>query len=400
MSVSVLLYTSKTLRNGEHPIMIRLIKNRKLKYISIGQSSKLEWWDMDKQQPNRKHPNRRELEMLIDEKKKDARKLEIELEMSKPNFTVEEYGVKFRKDIKQTTVFKFFDKVIEDMVKAGRIGNGKAYKDAKSSLYNFQNGKDFSFAEMDTSLLTRYEQYMRERKVVGNTIGVYCRAIRAIYNKAIMEGFALKSNYPFHDFKVSKLKSDVSKRAIPHTDIQKIEAVDLSKHAYLQNSRNYFLFSFYCMGINFIDMSHLRWTDVEGGRIQYTRSKTGKKFNFKIIEPALKILKHYQEETTDIYVFPILHSERHTTAVSMDNRYKKKLKQTNKDLKEICQLADIKTKLTTYVARHSAATVLKKQGLSTSIIKELMGHETESMTQNYLDSFENDTLDSALEGLK
>ena len=218
MSVSVLLYTSKTLTNGEHPIMIRLIKNRKLKYISIGQSSKLEWWDMDKQQPNRKHPNRRELEMLIDEKKKDARKLEIELEMSKPNFTVEEYGVKFRKDIKQTTVFKFFDKVIEDMVKAGRIGNGKAYKDAKSSLYNFQNGKDFSFAEMDTSLLTRYEQYMRERKVVGNTIGVYCRAIRAIYNKAIMEGFALKSNYPFHDFKVSKLKSDVSKRAI-HTPI-------------------------------------------------------------------------------------------------------------------------------------------------------------------------------------
>ena len=104
MSVSVLLYTSKTLTNGEHPIMIRLIKDRKSKYISIGQSSKLECWDMNKQQPNRKHPNRRELEMLIDEKKKDARKLEIELETSKPNFTASEYGVKFRNDVKQTTV--------------------------------------------------------------------------------------------------------------------------------------------------------------------------------------------------------------------------------------------------------------------------------------------------------
>ena len=85
----------------------------------------------------------------------------------------------------------------------------------------------------------------------------------------------------------------------------------------------------------------------------------------------------------------ILHSKQRDTAVAMDNRYKK----TNKDFKEICQFTSIKTKLTTYVARHSAATVLKKQGLSTSVIKELMGYETKSMTQNYLDSFENDMLD-------
>ena len=400
MSVSVLLYTSKTLKSGEHPIMIRFIKDRKIKYLSIGQSSRLEWWDLNKQKPTRKHPNYRELETLIDEKKKEARKLEIEMETSKPNFTANEYGTKLRNDVKRTTVFKFFDVVIEDMVKAGRIGNSKAYKDAKNSIYNFRNGKDFSFAEMDTSLLTRYEQYMRERKVVGNTIGVYCRAIRAVYNKAIMEGFALKSNYPFNDFKVSKLKSDVSKRAIPHTDIKKIEAIDLSKHAHLQNARNYFLFSFYCMGINFIDMSYLRWNDVVDGRIRYTRSKTGKKFNLKLIEPALKILQYYQEETTDVYVFPVLHSERHETPTSMDNRYKKKLKQTNKDLKEIGQLTDIKTKLTTYVARHSAATALKKQGVPTGVIRELMGHETEMMTQNYLTDIENSMLDSALEGLK
>ncbi len=399
MSVSVLLYTSKTLKNGEHPIMIRITKDRKSKYISLKKSSKIEWWDLKKQLPTRKHPNRRELEELIDKKRIEAKKLEIEMETEKANFSLDEYNVKFRKKGKQITVFKFFDEVIDNMVKAGRIGNSKAYKDAKNSFSNFRNGKDLSFAEMDTPMLTRYEQYMRERKVVGNTIGVYSRTIRAVYNKAIMEGYALKSDYPFTDFKVSKLKSDVSKRAISYDSIQKIVTVDISKHTHLEDSRNYFLFSFYCMGINFNDMAKLRWADVEGGRIQYTRSKTGKKFNLKIIEPAIKILDYYRAGTTDTYVFPILNTERHTNLVSINNRIKKSLKRTNKDLKEIAQLADIKTKLTTYVARHSAATVLKKLGNSVGVIKELMGHETESMTQNYLDSFENDTLDLAMEGL-
>ena len=83
MSVSVLLFTSKTLKNGEHPIMIRVIKNRKSKYMSIGKSSKLDLWDMDKQQPKRKHPNHQELIGLIDKKRTEARKLEIEMETEK-----------------------------------------------------------------------------------------------------------------------------------------------------------------------------------------------------------------------------------------------------------------------------------------------------------------------------
>lgn len=399
MSVSVLLYTSKTLTNGEHPIMIRVIKNRQIKYISIGHSSSLDCWDKAKQMPKKKHPNCRKLEILIDKKRLDARNLELELDTEKEGFSVEEFEAKLRKKVKKTTVFNFFDEVIENMIKAGRIGNGKAYRDAKSSLFNFRKGKDLTFRELDLAMLTHYEQYMRERKVVGNTLGAYFRAIRAIYNKAITEGYVLKANYPFEDYKVSKLKSDVSKRAISHDAIKALGNLDLSKHTHLIDSRNYFMFSFYCMGINFIDLSQLRWSNVEGGRIQYTRSKTSKKFNFKMLEPAIEILKYYKDGTTDDYVFPILNTERHATPVSINNRIKKKLKQMNKDLKELGALANIKTKLTTYVARHSAATVLKRGGSSTPVIQELMGHSTERQTQTYLDNIENEALDLALEGL-
>ena len=72
------------------------------------------------------------------------------------------------------------------------------------------------------------------------------------------------------------------------------------------------------------------------------------------------------------------------------------MRQTNDDLREIAKLCHIEENLTTYVARHSAATVLKRIGVSTSVIKELLGHETEEITQTYLDSFENTVLDAAV----
>ena len=71
------------------------------------------------------------------------------------------------------------------------------------------------------------------------------------------------------------------------------------------------------------------------------------------------------------------------------------LKIVNGELKTIGEKAGIETKLTTYVARHSYATILKRSGISTSIISEAMGHDSEKTTQIYLDSFENNVLDEA-----
>ncbi len=71
------------------------------------------------------------------------------------------------------------------------------------------------------------------------------------------------------------------------------------------------------------------------------------------------------------------------------------LRKINKDLKKIGKLAKIKSELTTYVARHSYATILKKSGISTTVISQAMGHDSEKTTQIYLESFENSILDEA-----
>ena len=46
--VNIVCYRQKTLKNGEHPLMIRVTKNRKVKYKSLGISVKVEYPSLKK----------------------------------------------------------------------------------------------------------------------------------------------------------------------------------------------------------------------------------------------------------------------------------------------------------------------------------------------------------------
>jgi integrase len=115
-------------------------------------------------------------------------------------------------------------------------------------------------------------------------------------------------------------------------------------------------------------------------------------------EVAIRVLKRY-EDSNKGYLFPIL-SNAHKTEQRKLNRLHKVITKVNKALKAIGKELDIPIKLTTYCARHSYATVLKRAGVATSIISESLGHSSEKVTQIYLDSFENNQIDRAMEYLK
>ena len=75
------------------------------------------------------------------------------------------------------------------------------------------------------------------------------------------------------------------------------------------------------------------------------------------------------------------------------------LAQINKELKELASELGIESKVTTYVARHSFASVLKKSGVNVALISEALGHTDLKTTQIYLDSFENTQIDAAMQNL-
>ena len=155
------------------------------------------------------------------------------------------------------------------------------------------------------------------------------------------------------------------------------------------------MFSFYTRGMNFVDIMHLKKSDIINGRINYTRSKTKGKFNIEIVDNAQKIIDYYKTIQKDSqYIFPILLNDN-MSPTQIAYREQKVLARVNKKLKEISKLAGIEKKITTYVARHSFATILKKIGTSTDVISELMGHSDVQITMTYLKEFDNEELDNA-----
>jgi site-specific recombinase XerD len=63
------------------------------------------------------------------------------------------------------------------------------------------------------------------------------------------------------------------------------------------------------------------------------------------------------------------------------------VKMINKYMKRIGEKLDINTKITTYTARHTFASMLKHNGASISFISESLGQASVKTTESYLDSF-------------
>ncbi|NLD45755.1 MAG: site-specific integrase [Clostridiaceae bacterium] len=395
-SVKVVLFTSKRLKNGKHPIMLRIIKDRRTMYQSIGHSCYTKQWDPEKECPSREHPNSKILTILIRQKINLAEKLILQYEESGKDYSLKELKKKLSNKYDNISVSKFIDEHIKSLKESNQYGNAKVYNDLKNALLRFNCNKEIVFTDINYSFLVRFEKFFKKRKAKETSISYYMRTLRALYNLAINEGILNKELYPFNEYKISELNTQTAKRALKKEHILKIKQLDI-KDEKLINARNYFLFSYYTMGMNFTDMAHMKWNNIIDERLQYTRVKTGRIYSIKLLQPALKIIQYYKEnyyQDPEGYIFPIL-SSTHKTETSKRNRIHKVIGQVNTSLKKIAAAADLEVKLTTYHARHSWATIMKNSGISTAIISAGLGHNSEKTTQIYLDLFENEVLDEA-----
>ena len=231
------------------------------------------------------------------------------------------------------------------------------------SLKKFTNNKDIAFSEINYSFLLKYEKDFLQRGVSENSISLYMRTLRAIINLAIKEGRSNENDYAFKTYKVSKLNNEMKKRAISKEEMLRIINFDTEYGSSLWHSKNYFLFSFYNIGMNFRDLAQLKWSNILDNRIMYKRLKNGKNFDIKIQPRTQELLDFYSKgnENLDDYIFPILNPEIHKTPKSIVDRIKKISKRVNKDLKEIAKSVGIQAtqSITHYVARHSWASIQK-----------------------------------------
>lgn len=394
--VNVLLYRSKTLANGEHPLMLCVTKERRRKYVSMGISLAARYWDFDKSRPKRNCPNRIYIEKYIADKQREYTDKVIELTCEEKAFTANTLVEKVCGGYTIKTVGQLFTEQIEALIAAKRTGYALSVRQAYTSLMRFNGHLNIYFSDIDTVWLKRYETWLRGQGFSENTIGRRFRTLRAVYNVAIEEKCVKADYYPFKSYKVSKLHQATAKRAISKADIMRIIEYR-SNDFYKQFAVDLFAFGYFMGGINFVDIAYLKTDNIVDGRLIYTRRKTHKLIRLPLQPTAREIIDRYQQDGA-LFLFPIL-SAFHKTEQQQRNRVHKVISKVNERLKEVGKELEIPIDLTTYVSRHSFATVLKREGVSTSIICESLGHSSEKVTQIYLDSFENSQIDAAMQHL-
>lgn len=402
MATFKIVLKDKALSNGLFPIYLRITKDRKRKYISTGFSCELSHWNENKSEFRKSYKDYVQKNAVLQNLKNRAEKIFSDALAIGEDITLSEFEEKFfnfKKD-KKVNLLEFWNEKIENLITAKQVGNARAYRDTKNSFFNFiGTKKELFFKDITPELLNKYELFLRSNGGTDGGISVKMRTIRALYNSAIQTGLASKEHYPFNTYKISKLKSGNSKRALEYDDVEKIINLDLEQYFDLIDTRNYFVFSYYTRGMNFYDMMLLEWEDIQADKIIYTRRKTKTRFSIKILEPVREILDYYKAQQKNTkYVFPILTSDD-LTPMQIEYRKDKILKKYNKELKKIASICGIEAKITSYVARHSFATNLKQKGISTDIISEAMGHQNLAITQAYLKDLENSVIDDAMEKL-
>ena len=284
----------------------------------------------------------------------------------------------------------YYDLQIVRKREIGKLGTVRAYTYTRTSVANFINFRHVRISDVDFSFISDYERFLINSKISANTICFHMRNFKSVYNQALIDGYPLPDKCPFKYVQV-KLQKTV-KRALDKSNILLIRELNLADRDILKLSRDLFLFSFYSRGMAMVDMVYLTHRNIHNKVIVYNRLKTNQRLEVAITDDMLDIINMYKSDSD--YIFPILNSD---DPKELYRQYRLSLERTNRHLKEIGNMLNFESPLTTYVARHSWATHAKKIGVSMSIISEGLGHTSEKTTQIYLKAFDRSTLDKANE---
>ena len=272
------------------------------------------------------------------------------------------------------------------------------YRTAVRSFVRFNGGRDVPLSALDAETLRRYERWLRDRGVCPNTSSCYLRSLRAIYNKAAVKRL-VKDRAPFKGLFTGNERT--VKRSIGAEEMRRLVLSPFPPpfgggKEKVASALDLFLFSFYAMGMPFTDLAHLRKRQVKDGVLTYRRRKTGRQVRVKLEKCMLDILGKYKAEGTD-YLFPILYKVKDGKVHPVS--YPCALNRYNRSLKELARQAGIGVNLTSYVARHSWASIAYEHGVGLPVISKALGHTDTKTTLIYIEGIKDERLAEANRGL-
>ena len=238
--------------------------------------------------------------------------------------------------------------------------------------------------------LKEYEDWLAGQQSSPNTISTYMRTLQAVYNRWMSPGIEGYNPVLFKDV-YTKVESR-TQRALTAEQMEQLRNTDFSVLTLRQQQvLTYFLLMFMLRGMPFIDLAHLRKSDLRNRRITYRRHKTGKLMVVDVPPDAMRLLQKYRDKTDSEYLFPLLHGglfmEEH------HHRYQETLRHFNRELARLMKQLLPGVSVSSYTARHTWATLAYHSGVPVGLISQSLGHSSIRVTMTYLKPFDAEVID-------
>lgn len=399
------------------PVKLCITHNRKRKYYSISDEIKDNTWLYVSEDAIEKitsdSPRGKYRDIAFEYKKITDKANKIINDLS--IFSFNQFEQKFMNEVKDwDNVFAAMIEHIKELKSEDRFSYAMSFESTlravkefhEDKTFNFNSrdkvvnryekylsGKQLNFVDITPAWLKKFEKYLKGKGKKKSTLGIYVRNLRVLFNLAIKK-HNVRAEYPFNEHK----PKTSSKRKIALTAEQiSLIANYQTDDPKAQFYRDMFMFSFLACGMNMTDIARLKYSNIEGNEIVFVRKKTEAEENTE--EPLqIPITKRMQSIIDthgiravgyDSFIFPILRPEWDEERKFAEVRQLTKM--VNQHLKKIAKAVKIKDNVSSYVARHSWATISKNTGASTEYISEQLGHSSVSVTKLYLKGFEKAT---------
>ena len=385
--VSVFLDTRTVNKKGTYPVKIKVYFQGKPKYYPTGicMSTKEELEEVLES----KSKKNIEIQDIIGKELSRILK-NVDILVERGTFSFSNLNNMLGKNI-GGTLNEMISAKIKELENEEKFGTSAFYKGTLSLLKRYMK-HDVPIKEVTVEWLNGLEKFIL-KTANQTTVAMNMRNIRATMNIAKQVGVIRESDYPFGRGKYQIKEGSGKKKALNKKQLKAIaEYSDGSMTT--EFYRDLWLFIYFCNGLNVADLISLKFSDIQNGEISFIRKKTKDRTRdvkriYAAITPEMYsiINKWGNDPKKSVYIFPFL--KPGDSAWEHEKKKKNLTKLINKRMKMIGEKLNL-GKITTYVARHTYATVLRNEGVPISIISPMLGHSSVTTTEIYLADLESE----------
>jgi integrase/recombinase XerD len=386
-SIKLILKKNKIDKSGEAPLYLRLIKDRKTKFISLSLKLNPNEWDEDKQKVKKNHSNSARLNAFISQMVADARGDVADLERKNKSASAR----KLKEAIKGKPLTNFFEYSYNRCEKQKDTLALSTYNNYKNYLKKFEKyigHKDLMFEDITVTTLKDYAGYCST--TLGNnntTINFSLKILNLMFKEAQREDLVPLNHFPFSKFKVKKAKS--TKRYLTAEQLAAFIKLEASGKARAQVIKDMFIFSVFAGGLRFGDVIELKWSNYNSKEQKITKNirKTNRQHSIKIGQKAIDILEKYKTSETkqDDIIFPFANIDK-DYFIDRERRAKvvgQAIALSSMYLTRMGKSLELPFSLTFHISRHTFATRALNNGMRIEHVSKLMDHSDIGITQVY-----------------